>query len=173
MSQRTIHHIAAEADDARITIGELCRHAGVTERTFYAIKSGQTQPRPATLRKLELGFSRAKKARKQVDSSFAERNVYLLCVYTVASRMNVPPEEVLAHDPARRATSDASWIRAAKIRRTALYIANCVTGMRQADAARAAGMTRAGVHYAMKDLEDDRDDPQLEAFLSDIERVFA
>jgi len=135
--------------------------------------AGRAQARAGTIRRLEIGLSRAKMAARLGATGASGRSVYVLCVYAVANFMKVPAETVLCQDPAKRATSDAEWMAASKLRRIALYVASVATGMSQAEVARAAGMTRASVCIALKEIEDNRDDAVLDAFLTSLERVFS
>lgn len=173
MQERTLHDIEQDALSAGIGIGAVCRAANMSDRNFYYLKTGQQTARSGTLRRLDIGLSRAKMAQKLGAGGASERSVYMLCVYAVAQFMRVSADVVLSHDPAKRATSDVEWMAASKVRRLALYVASVATGMKQAEVARAAGMTRAAVCIALKQIEDDRDDAVLDAFLTSLEKVFS
>lgn len=168
-----IQDIAAAARQAEISISALCRAAGTTERSYYKALSNEVEMRPQTARRLRLGLARMRMQNRMGPEPSDQRAIYLLCLMLAGLRSGLDPLEVLAQDPARRATSDADWARAAKVRRHALYLANIGVGMRQADVARAANMTRQAVSIAMKDIEDDRDDQALDEYLTWFEKVFS
>lgn len=81
--------------------------------------------------------------------------------------------QILASDPRRRATADDAWMEAARIRRITIYIACVHLGLRQADVARAAGMSRAAVCGALKDVEDLRGDPHVQTVIGAFEEAFS
>ncbi|MBB98344.1 MAG: hypothetical protein CML67_02220 [Rhodobacteraceae bacterium] len=96
---------------------------------------------------------------------------YLVAIVCAARGEQVVPLDVLAHDPARRATSDPAWLAAARVRRRALYIANVCFGVSQADLARVSGMTAAAVSLAVNAVEDMRDDDDDSSLIGQIESV--
>jgi hypothetical protein len=98
---------------------------------------------------------------------------YRLCVSFVANSANVLPRFILDADPGRRATADPQWLRAARLRRIALYIASQYLNIPQADIARAASMSKANVCKALQDLEELRDtDAEIARILAAVEGAF-
>lgn len=78
--------------------------------------------------------------------------------------------EVLSHDPKRRATSDELWLYAARLRRFAVYSSVHLLGLRQAEAARAAGLSKAAVCLMLQSIDKELDRPKIQQFYKDVER---
>ncbi|KTR08583.1 hypothetical protein NS365_01205 [Aureimonas ureilytica] len=90
----------------------------------------------------------------------------------MCAREGVATGDVLRHDPARRATSDAAWLRAARLRQRAIALVNQGLDLPQSELARALGLTPAAVSLAMGAVEDARhDDPQLDRDMDELERL--
>lgn len=77
---------------------------------------------------------------------------------------------VKASDPKRGATANRTWRTESHARQLALYLANQLCGIPQAELARAAGLTPAAVCLALKAVEDRRDDPTFDALVQAISR---
>lgn len=73
------------------------------------------------------------------------------------------PGQAAAANPGRRATGSAQWLAAAEARRLGLYLLNAACGFRQAEIARAAGMTRQAVSLAVRAAEERREDGAYDA----------
>jgi transcriptional regulator with XRE-family HTH domain len=140
-----------------VTIGQLERAAGISNGHYTRLLKG-TAARPTTIAKIEQALSRL------------EECVFKLCVAIVAMEAGTNAAFVFSHDPAKRATANPDWMRAAELRRKALYMANVVVGLPQATLARAAGMTKSAVSLAMQELEADRPDSG-EDFFSQFEEA--
>lgn len=81
---------------------------------------------------------------------------------------------VLSQDPNRRATQCKDWLRAANIRRIAIYIVNTELGFVQRHIADTLNMSPAAVSYALNDVEDLREeDGELDRKIEQIASVFA
>lgn len=165
-------------------LGELAvlSAAGMCPRYLYRIRRGQKPFTPKASKRLvhaiaELKRERALEAREKAsDKSRPWESKagaqYRMAVIYVARASDVSPSFILKSDPGLKATADPDWLRAARLRRIALYIANQYLHVPQADLGRAAGMGRAAVCRAVQELEDLREQPDISAILSALEEGF-
>ena len=96
------------------------------------------------------------------------RAAYLACLGALCWRMGVDLKSVLDLDVrthVRGAAAPAGVRDCARARCRAVYLAVTVVALRQADVARAVGVTPAAVCLACQRVEDERDDPQVNALL--------
>lgn len=158
------------------------REAGMGVRYLYNIRSGRRRLTARSIHRISLALAELKRQQKLAEREKAtdgkrpweSRSAaqYRMAIVYVASVAGVTPRFILDADPAKRATADPQWLRAAKLRRIALYIANQFLFVPQADLARAASMSKANVCYALKDIEDMRGDGELERMLAQVEEAF-
>jgi transcriptional regulator with XRE-family HTH domain len=188
-----IDEIEQRRRQLRVSIESLCMAAGVGPRTYYDAKAGTYEPEPGTLQKLSGALKKFRLAIAGDPERIAERMLYKASVVIAAfvsdaescddARLEAreaarathrKARYVLAADPARRANGDREWHRAARVRRLGFWIASQIFGMRSAELARAAGVTKAAVSLALRELEDGRDaDPELDRIMTSIEELFA
>jgi len=139
--------------------------------------------RPHTIQRIRLALSELKRIHRLSElekgtdgkTPWESRAAaqYRLCISLVAQTANVLPRFILDADPGRRATADPQWLRAARLRRIALYIASQYLNIPQADIARAASMSKANVCKALQDLEELRDtDAEIARILTAVEGAF-
>ena len=140
-----------------VSIGQLERAAGISNGHYTRLLKGVTA-RPPTLAKIDQALARLSRREDPHDRERLEECVFKLCVAFVAMEAGTNAAFVFSHDPAKRATANPDWMRAADLRRKALYMANVVVGLPQATLARAAGMTKSAVSLAMQELEAERPD---------------
>ena len=158
----------------KIPIVSLCSQAGVGTTTWFEAMRGDKQMRPDTLAKLKAALDRFKRAFTGDPGPLSVHSAVKMCLLYAATELRHSPKAVLAADPARKATSDPAWKAAAEARWVAWWIATRMLGISGADVGRAAGVSRAAVSEAVKQIEDARDeDKQLDRLLSHIEEVFA
>lgn len=161
---------------------EVVRAAGIAPRHLYLVRTARRNLTPKIGRRVafaiaELKRQRALDARERASDkrrpweSKASAQ-YRMAVVFVARANDVSPQFILSSDPTLKATADPDWLRAARLRRIALYIANQYLHVPQADLGRAAGMGRAAVCRAVQELEDLRDQPDISAILSALEEGF-
>lgn len=165
------------------------RHAAMCPRYLYRVRAGKcslTEKAHVRLTTAIVDLQKAKGAHDRASAGRALTAVvgksharhdpltaqYRLLLWLVCTIAGVSPGPVLAADPAKRATADAEWMRAAHLRRVAIYIANVQLGIKQADLARAAGLSRAAVCGMLKDMEDLRGDAQVQTMIGAVEEVF-
>jgi hypothetical protein len=162
--------------------GDVLRTARMEARYLSHIRHGRRPLTSKTSARIRLAIAELKRARKEVErekttdgrkpstSRYAAQ--YRISIAFVAQVAQVTPEFILSADPARRATADPAWLRAARLRRIALYIASVYLNIHQADLARAAGMSKSNVSCAMGDIEDLRGSAEIEAILAAVEGAF-
>lgn len=151
---------------------EILRLAGMEPNYLRRLLDGKFRLTRSAYQRIRLATARAKRLDFAPAGQYAAAS-YRLAVAIVADAHRISPAEILASDPSKRATADPEWLRAAKLRRIALYIANIYLAIPQAELARAAGMSKAAVSIAMNDVEDLRGNPETEAMLTKIEEAFA
>lgn len=165
------------------------REAGLASRYFADIRAGRRPLTRKTYERMCAAISDLQKAKAINDRYAASRAQaavagkslarhdpitaqYRLLLWLVCTIADVPPGPVMAADPAKRATADSEWMQAAHLRRIAIYIANAHLNIKQADLARAAGLSRAAVCGMLKDMEDLRGDAQVQTMIGAVEEVF-
>lgn len=162
---------------------EVLREAGMDGRYLDKIRRGLKPLTPRTSIRIKLAIAELKRQKRLEErdkatdgrQAWESRSAaqFRMAVSFVALAGNVKPSFILAADPARRATADPQWLRAARLRRIALYIANQFLHVTQADLARAASMTKSNVCTALKQLEDERGNSEIETILSAVEEAFS
>jgi hypothetical protein len=165
----------AEIEERRVALGvsvsALERAASIGVNHYHALRSGDHQPRPALTARLKLALQRFKlRLSCAEDREFAVAVAYRALIAMAARELGEDPASVHAQDPGRRATHNPAWMRAAEVRRLAVYLLNAGCGFTQTDTARAAGMTKQAVSLACRAIEDRRSD---EAFERLVERLTA
>lgn len=173
--------------DSAITaagLGELAvlQAAGMCPRYLYRIRRGIKPLTPRGSKRLMQAIAELKREQAleaKEDASDKSRPwaskvsaQYRMAVIYVARASDVTPSFILKSDPGLKATADPEWLKAARLRRIALYIANQYLHVPQADLARAAGMGRAAVCRAVQELEDIRDQPDISIILTALEEGF-
>jgi len=160
----------------------ILRAAGMDARFLSHIRRGRRSLTEKTSRRIALAISELKREHKLEQREKAtdgkrpweSRSAaqFRISISFVALAAGVKPGFILAADPSRRATADPQWLRAARLRRIALYIANQFLNVPQSDLARAASMTKSNVCTALKQLEDERGEGEIEQILQAVEEAF-
>ncbi len=167
---------------ARVSEAAVLRVAGMEPRHLDKVRRGKLSLTEKTYRRVITALKEVQRMRKLALSGKADvaaspvtaltARQYRLSVAFVCQVAGATPSDVLLSSPSLRATADAAWLRAARLRRFALYICNVYLGISQADLGRAAGMSRAAVCGLLKDIEDLRGEPETEGLLKAIEEAF-
>jgi transcriptional regulator with XRE-family HTH domain len=156
----------------KISQTSLCSAAGVAVRTYYDGVRGQPV-RPATVAKLNHALKRFQIGFAGEAGAIAPHAAFKACLVLASFMLGADARAALHADPSRRATADPEWLKASRARRLAFSIANQQCGFHVSDVARAAGVTKAAVSTAIKELMDLRDDdPQLDRVMGEIEGIF-
>lgn len=143
------------ADRMGISLSSLSRSADCSLAWLMRMRIRERPISRQTLNRLRLALSRI----RTNDTSTIESNasaLYRISVAHVCSMTGLSPHDLLGSDPARRATADPAWLQLARHRRYALYVANVIFNVPQAELARVANMSRAAVSIAMNHVEDER-----------------
>ncbi len=162
--------IEAERQRSGVTIAAAAAAFEIDQRTYYRYLSGALRVKPSRAQFMVRALRALVETRVR-DGDPDERGAartYRLVLAIVASREGVAVDEVARHDPARRATNDPAWMRAARIRRAAVYLCNTVYGMPQAVLARVTGLSPAAVSLACGDVERARDELAVERTLEEL-----
>ncbi|KTQ97778.1 hypothetical protein NS226_03815 [Aureimonas ureilytica] len=165
--------IEAKRIAAGLSIEQLAGCAGMSERNYRRLLADECKPRPSTLGKLRKAIARLGRIQSAPDDmSRLVVSTFHAALALLCAREGVATGDVLRHDPARRATSDAAWLRAARLRQRAIALVNQGLDLPQSELARALGLTPAAVSLAMGAVEDARhDDPQLDRDMDQLERL--
>lgn len=151
----------------------LCSAAGVGRRTYSYAINGETTLYPATLAKLNAALNRFRIGFGGEATALAPHAAFKACIVLAALWMNADAKSALASAPARRATSNPEWQKAAEVRQLGYWIANGFLGFRTSDIGRAAGVTKQAVSNAIRELEDEREQrPELDQLCRRIEEIF-
>lgn len=155
-----------------VTYKDMDRASGLSNSYFWGLVRGKRPVTQATLSRLKLALSRL--ARNPNAGDGKERHidlVYRFAVAWISDREGFDAALVLASEPARRATHDEQWAKAARIRRLAIYVVNQFGGINQADLAVAAGMSKAAVCQLIKEIEEERDEKGTAAQLDALQHA--
>lgn len=139
---------------------ELTSAAGIA-LTYYSgfLIAGKRIPRKTTLARLNTALRNIAHKRGTRDSpDFPLTIAYRLALIVAAHTLGHDAATAQTADPSRRATQCPDWMKAAEVRRLALYLLTSECGFSQSEVARAAGVTKGAVHEAVKDLEAIRDE---------------
>lgn len=145
------------------------RAAGLAGSYYSKLLSGACAARPGTLARLKMALQRfALRQSVESDDDYTLSVAYRLAVAMAAQALAEDPRIVQQELPGRRATQSAAWMRAAEVRRLAVYLMNAGCGFNQAEVARAAGMTRQAVSLACRALEEKREDKDFDRMLDEL-----
>lgn len=158
--------------DAGVRPAAVARMAEMHPCYLKRIHKGEVKLTNHAAGRIKLAIARVKRGERNSGEDTTSSS-YRLAVAYVALFLQVKPADILASEPGRRATADKVWLQAARARRWAIYIANQYLGVRQAELARAARMSKAAVSIAMNEVEDERGDQQLEQLLITVEGAFS
>jgi hypothetical protein len=156
----------------KVPIISLCIQAGVGIRTYYNVLNGDVEPTPPTVARLHAALARFKMAYGGDPGPLSLHAVYKLSLVLAAAQLKSDARAALTADPKRKATADPVWKEAARVRQLAYWITSNMAGFKQAEVARAAGVTKQAVHEGIKSVEDDPD-PVMMAAMRHLEEVFS
>jgi hypothetical protein len=166
--------IDAKRRELKVPIARLCAQAEVSVQCYFDGRAGKKAMTPRTKGKLATALKRFQLGFGSEASALAPSGAYRVSIILAAFYLKVDPRKVSEFDPGRRATMDPAWKDAANARRVAFWITTQMLGFRGADVGRAAGVTRAAVSAAVKELEIQRDhDAQLDQVLNQLEEVLS
>lgn len=99
------------------------------------------------------------------------RAIWRLIVFCEAYRAGLDPQLVFNLELNRSARATKQWRAANGCRRMATYIAHTMFGITYSELAEICGISRAAVSQIVHDIEDRREDPKFDGWLSDIQRA--
>lgn len=172
--QYEMSRIFTQMRKEKISVQQVERLTGFSWGQFRRLYQGTSKPKLHHIQRIRLVLSRIRSgdAAESGEEPQSEATLYRVAIMMAAQTSTMKPSDVLAHDPARRATADPAWMEAARVRRLAIYIAHNYFGVPQASLARRAGMSKAAVCTALQDVEEARDEQQLDALMAPLEEVF-
>ena len=150
----------------------LCAQAGVGRQTFYDAMKGTKEARPSTLAKLNAALARFKLSYAGDPGPMSVHACCRAALVIAAGQLKADARAVMFSGPARKATADAEWAKAARVRQLAYWISTGLLGFRGVDVAKAAGVTKQAVSAAIKELEDDAE-PDVQRAMRHLEEVFS
>jgi len=161
---------ALDRSRARVDLShaELCRRAGIKDKTWADLRAGRRTARAGTIRNLKSTIIHAGgpiRHRRVVAPIYST----ILALVCAECGYDLAAVRGQAHYPAR--TSDAGWVRAADARGLAIYLTNCGIGVRQSEIAKMLEMTPAAISIAVARVEDERDDTGFDALLTRLEHI--
>ncbi|WGD31303.1 helix-turn-helix domain-containing protein [Ancylobacter sp. WKF20] len=165
-SLSTVPAIEALRQRAGHTMMALCVAAGIGERTYRRLISGECEPQPRTLIKLSraldhLGSGSSPSPRPVLIFAFWRAAVLFL-----STELGADAALALADDNGCSRPMDPAWLKAARARMLAFYLAHVELQVSLTALAEACGTSKQRVHKATRTVEDMRDDPAIDALLT-------
>lgn len=141
---------------------ELAERAGVTERAIAYALAGTKIIRASTLRRLEAAIEG-----RPVVSVRLDLTTYRALLAAFATEAGVDPERVLQADPRHERGAIA------RARMRAVYLMVTELGFTMTSVAALVGVTKQAVSKSLRDIEDERDDPAIDALIARVARRVA
>lgn len=147
---------------------QLGRLANLSERSVRrALKSGDSDTVLTALEQALIWAKRGPAGQSPIRVAWRMAQ-YLMAIDAGVSMAEIDAE---AADPKRKATNNPDWMRAATVRRRAVYFLNTVFGLPQHELVAVSGLTPAGVSRICREIEDERDeDGALDRRFDDLNR---
>lgn len=162
-----IVEIERERRQKKIPHAVLCTTARIHPSNWYFLRMGQQQPRAATLARLAAAVSSARVPRPSGAAAQHRSIVALLALLA-----GEDPEIMLAQDFTAERPTLPGWLKAATLRRQAMYVAAVELQIGNAELGRALHCSRQNIKQARDSIEDARDkDPRLDALLDRVARL--
>lgn len=152
------NRLMLKAHRDRISDAAIARTAGLDKGYLRLLRSGRRAVTAPMINRIALAISRIKRGDVEPGEALVAA-AFRLVIAMVAQNAAVTPDFILSADPARRATADADWLKAAQLRRRALYIANVHLNIDQAKLGRVAGMSKAAVSAGLREFDEATDLP--------------
>ncbi len=158
--------IDAERTRAGLSIAELSRRAGVAYSTYWFIREGKVKPQASTLKR----YAEALQGRPRPKvKDVRARDPFICSTYRgylalIADRLGFDPLRVVERPKAR-----AFW----RVRALALNATSVLHDVGAAELGRAIGESKQIVHWNLRQAEDMRDDPKIDALMREAARLIA
>lgn len=148
-----------------LSLNDLLAAAAVSMRTWYRLRAGHVTPQRRTLVKLSRALDRlsgAAPAPPPAPGMIAA--FYRAAALFIAGELGADPALALG-DEGQSCPQDPRWLKAARVRQLAFYLAHVELGVSLSALAAAVGTTKQRVHKAVGRVEDLRDDAALDGLL--------
>jgi transcriptional regulator with XRE-family HTH domain len=151
----------------RFTLAEIAHAAEIDPAYLSNLRAGRKNPGPRTIARLRHAIARLKQ--RCTEGPSADVVAYRAVLAISAKALNLDAKEVLASDPHARKAACKGWRDACLARWLAQALLNSGLNIRQADVARASGVTRQAVSLAMREIENRRSEPAFDALVTELE----
>jgi hypothetical protein len=148
-----------------LTPRQLCELAGVPYSTWWRAASGKTQRFMTPTQKRFRAALNGERPRSVEITDDGVLTAYRFYVAHLAPTEGLTAEDVLASEPAQRATGSADWIRCARVRELAVFCVNQQLNVSPARIGRLLGLSRQAAHQMLRRvirLRNGLDDEKLE-----------
>ncbi|WP_180966794.1 hypothetical protein [Cohaesibacter celericrescens] len=159
--------IISDCAKGGFSLAEVSRLSGVRDRQWRRWQSGQAIPRPSNLRRMEKAIVRLCHERDRTIKGEAVLSpvAYRMVLITLADKAGVNVAAVLADDPQSQDKQSPIKAAASLCRQRALYLIVTELNVPLVIAAGFAGITKQAVSKSLRQIEESRDDPHINALL--------
>lgn len=147
---------------ARISLADLAAAAAVSERGVRYALNGIKLIRPSTLRRLERALDELRRQARDPQPFIAA--VYRGLLVSLAHEAGLDPDQVINANPRH----ERGTIARARMR--AFYLMVTEFDLTMTAVATIAGVTKQAISKSMREIEDERDDPVIDALLDRVAR---
>jgi hypothetical protein len=163
-----INAIERQRAEIGLTQVELCWNARISRQTYERLLAGRGPFRRSTLMRLRRALARGRAGLALADD-LVTRCLYNATLAAVCGHFGYDFTLIKAQRPWPVQSSMPEWLRAADARRIAIYLVNTGAGVRQMELARVCAMTPAAISIACGQVEDAREDAQVDAIIAELE----
>lgn len=163
-----VTEVERERERVKMSHATLCSRAKVHAATWFYLRKGEQAPRAGTIERLKAAVANARPPKPSAAAAQYRAIVALLALIS-----GEDPEAMLAQDfSAHQTPTLPGWLKAATLRRQAMYVAAVELQIGNADLGRALNCSRQNIKQARDSIEDARDkDPRLNALLDRVARL--
>lgn len=172
---RDILAIDRKRRELKLPVTALCRQAGIGRQTYDDMMHRRYEPRDVTMRRLRQALQRYELSFGGGDlGPMSTHAAYKATLVLAAFTLKIDARRALAAEPGKRANASEEWRDSAAARWVAFNVMVGLLGFKQADVARAAGVTKQAVNNALSELAERRDsDPAIDRVMGELEEIFA
>lgn len=168
----SIGDIEAAREAAGASKKEIAFAAQISLRQYYRYIDGVLEISKPKLERLKRALSKISGSSRDL----ANGGSYIFAAYLpvcalVARDMDMDIAILHRNPPKIRATNNAEWLDASRIREVAVYLLNTAIGISQTDISRGLGVTVAAVCQTCQKIEEKRDDPKHPEFEAMVSRL--
>lgn len=151
------------------TLSQVARIAAINLSHLSDVRAGRRPATAALLYRLGVAVRQLKQA--GLDPRLVRPAIYRVVLALTADALGLNVLEVLRSEPGAKRAANKEWRDASFARWLAQYLLNTRLNMKQAEVARASGVTKQAVSLAMREIENRRDDPAFEQVLAHMEII--